>query len=238
MKVNDGRFARCPVMEGRSVLPTLVFWKFCVISGFLPVPVSATEQGLKLNPPPTEVTSEIVAARGCLEGVDHPSGAALSAPQQTAACDRHVELENNSVSARYFRALHLFETATTSEGRKTAYDDFSVVIASGQQTASAFANRAWLNIRFRDNVQEALSDIDRAIALEPDRGTYFERRAYIKLAFAKRASDEKMAEAALEDIQTALSLKPSSKVASQLDAWARNFLAKLRARTDPPAHQD
>jgi len=184
--------------------------------------------------PPEEVTPEIIAMRGCIEGVDHPSEQGLSFGQQLSACDNWTQLlEVDNSQAVYFRALHLYENGTTPTHHEQAYRDFSLVINSETGNASAFANRAWLNLRYRDDLDEALLDIEQAIRLKADapRSSYFERRAIILLEMASRNGDENLVYTALEDLRVALELNPNSTLASELEIWAGEFLRDLPAKS-------
>lgn len=169
--------------------------------------------------PPTEVTPEIVAMRGCIEGVAHPSEQELTAEEQFTACDNYVDLSEDRLEATYFRALEHYERGTTSFHHAKAHRDFSIVIAAGGDVPpAAFANRAWLNVRFADAPEDALSDIDMAIEATVDRPRpyYFERRAYILSALADKKYDRNLLVSALEDVETALSLAPESSRALRM----------------------
>lgn len=179
--------------------------------------------------PPDEVTPEIIAIRGCIEGVEHPSGTKLSNQEQIAACNEHVRIAENKTQATYYRGLHLYENGTIDAHRTQAYYDFTFVIDAGANIPSAFGNRAILNLRDRNAPELALADVDKAIELttERPRSYYFERRALVLLSIAERDADETMVYAALDDLQKAKSLNPKSKVNPQLENWAAEFLKML-----------
>ncbi len=189
--------------------------------------------------PPDEVTPEIVAVRGCIEGVEHPSGIKLSNQQQIAACNEHVRIAENKTQARYFRGLHLYENGTINAHRTQAYYDFTFVIDAGADIPSAFGNRAVLNLRDRNAPERALADVDKAIELttERPRSYYFERRATILLSLAKRNADEAMVYAALDDIKKARSLNPRSNTYTHLENWAAEFLKKLLQNEGRPVQK-
>lgn len=182
-----------------------------------------------LAPPPEAVTPEIVASRGCLEGVEHPSERDLSLLEQFSACDDYVQITDDKVGATYFRALNLYQFGISDVHREKAYDDFSFVIDAGEEIAAAFANRAFLNVRYRDNFDEALLDINQAITLKAGnpRARYFEHRALILLEIARRDTDENLVYDALDDVQMALSIDPDSRLAPKLENWASEFLRFL-----------
>ena len=189
--------------------------------------------------PPDEVTPEIIASRGCIEGREHPSERKLSNQEQISACNDLVRIAENKTQATYFRGLHLYENAKTDAHRAQAYDDFTFVIDAGADISSAFGNRAILNLRDRDAPEHALADIDIAIKLttERPRSYYFERRALILLTLAERDSVEAMVYTALDDIQKAKSLNPRSNTATQLESWAYEFLKKLHQNDGRPVQK-
>ncbi|MEL6463530.1 MAG: hypothetical protein AAFQ58_01070 [Pseudomonadota bacterium] len=196
---------------------------------FSQTPSSSGAENRSALRPPNEVTPEIVAMRGCIEGVSHPSGAKLSNQEQIAACNEHVRMAENKTQARYFRGLHLFKNATINAHRTQAYDDLTFVIDAGTDIPSAYGNRAVLNLRDRNAPERALADVDKAIELttERPRSYFFERRALILLSLAERDADEAMVHAALDDIGKARSLNPNSHRNSQLEKWAAEFLKRL-----------
>ena len=179
--------------------------------------------------PPKEVTPKIVAGRGCIEGMEHPSERRLTVLEQIDACDDFVTISDNKVNARLFRAWHLHENGITNLHRDQAYRDFSFVIDSGAGLASTFAYRAELNTFHRDDLNEALQDINRAIELKADkpRAFYFELRATILMEQAWRNSDENLVYIALDDVKKIRLLKPQSEIASKLENWAAEFLKSL-----------
>lgn len=190
--------------------------------------VSGTDNRSALKPP-DEVTPEIIAMRGCIEGVKHPSGAKLISQEQIAACNEHVRIAENKNQATYFRGLHLYNNGTIDAHRTQAYFDFTTVIDAGADIPSAFGNRAVLNLRDRNAPERALADVDKAIELttERPRSYYFERRALILLSLAERNADEAMVYAALDDLQKAKSLNPRSNTNPQLENWATELLKRL-----------
>ena len=190
--------------------------------------VSRADKPLDLTPT-DEVTPEIIAGRGCIEGVAHPSGKKLTNLEQIAACNELVRIDENKTQAIYFRGLHLYENGTIDAHRTQAYDDFTFVIDAGADIPSAFGNRAILNLRDRNAPERALADVNKAIELTSERPRYyyFARRALILLSLAERNADEAMVYAALDDLQKAKSLNPRGKTYPQLENWAAEFLKRL-----------
>jgi len=181
--------------------------------------------------PPTEVTPEIIALRGCVEGVSHPSGQALSVEDQGAACDDHVALAEDTIGAIYFRGLHFFDNGMADAHRAQAFDDFSRVIdAGGDVPSAAYANRAWLHVRHLGDADAALADIDSAIALaaETPRSGHFQRRAYILTAQAERDNEPALIKLALDDLDRALALRPDSRTAQRMRDALTGYLRDLR----------
>lgn len=186
--------------------------------------------------PPEETSPEIVAIRGCIEGVGHLSERRLSYLEQVAACNDHVQLAEDRTQAVYFRGLHLYENGTINEHRLQAYRDFTFVIDAGEKSPSAYSKRARLNLWDRDAPELALADIEKAIELTMDRprSYYFELRALILFQLAERDADEELIYAGLDDIKKAKSLNPESSVAPQLEEWATEFLKSLHQAEGRP----
>ncbi len=185
---------------------------------------------------PREVTPEIVAMRGCLEKVVHPSGETLTPAAQQAACNDWVRLAPDDIQARYFRGLFLLDHATGKAGQETAFADMSAVIAAKSENPTAFFRRAMLQAQLRGNLEAALADIDRAIALaeERPRARYFEARATFRLQIANRTGDPEAARAALEDARKASALDPASEVVPKIESLVYRMLEAF-ARTNGEA---
>jgi tetratricopeptide (TPR) repeat protein len=179
--------------------------------------------------PPDEISDEIIAMRGCIEGVDHVSGKDLTNFAQIVACDDHVAIASDKVSARYWRALHLHENGITDAHHEQAYQDYTFIIDSGQSRAVAFANRAMLTMRLRDAPHEALADMNTAIELreENPRASYFRRRAAILLVIAWEQKEEARAHQALEDLRRLETLDPDNRDVSALKEAAHDLLRSL-----------
>lgn len=185
---------------------------------------------------PEEVTPEIVAIRGCIEGVAHPSGAELSRSERFAACDDYVGLAigEDAIRARYARALQRLEDGESRRDFEQAHRDFSFVIEAGWDGAVPYSRRAWISVRYLNDVQAALNDIEIALSRRPDpprdalaRGALardLERRAYILLALTETTHDPSLVYRAQDDLAQAEELAPYSAFAQQLDAAAARIL--------------
>ncbi len=181
--------------------------------------------GVPVPAPPTEVTPEIVAIRGCAEGVAHPSEARLDAPAQLAACNDWVKLSYGDTQARLFRGLFLLDHATSDSERQTAFADMTAVIWATPEDPKPYAVRALIHAMHRNDLRAAMADIDRAIALEGDdpHPLLYEFRATFQLQIADQNDDPDMVRAALEDARRALTLAPDSKVVPEIEGLARQM---------------
>ncbi|WP_144430665.1 hypothetical protein [Jannaschia donghaensis] len=173
--------------------------------------------------PPFEVTPEIVAMRGCIEGVAHPSELDLTTEAQLAACDDHVTLAEDRIGAVGIRGLTLYDIGTTDDHRAQAFTDFTEVIeARGDASPSVYANRAFVTFKrknrldlSRSELDLALADITRAIeiieatAARP-RPYYFERRAMIYGTLFEKRGDRDYIVRAIADMDHILTLQPDS----------------------------
>ncbi|PJI93099.1 hypothetical protein BC777_1967 [Yoonia maricola] len=179
--------------------------------------------------PSDDTDHQTVALRGCIEGIDHASGAALSNFEQIAACDDYVAIAEDKVQPTYTRAVHLFENGITEAHQEQAYQDFTFVIDAGSTNPSAYANRALLNMRYRNAPDAALADMSAAIDLREDnpRASYFERRAAILLVLAWELKDEAHVHGALEDVRRAQALNPDSRRLTALKDTAADVLRRL-----------
>lgn len=185
--------------------------------------------------PPTEVTPEIIATRGCIEGVEHPGERRLSFEEQLTACNNLVDRVDEAGSV-YYRGLFLFENATTTEQRNQAFEDFTQVIESGAEIATAYANRARLNLLDRNAPDLALVDIDAAIDLTQDRPRvrYYKLRTVALGILAEREQSKPYARRALEDIQTIREMGEAGQNERDMETWLIDF---LNDQTSPEATQ-
>lgn len=185
---------------------------------------SETTGGFSIAPP-TEVTPEIVATRGCIEGVEHPGERRLSFKEQLTACNNMV-IHFDDVDSVYFRGLFLFENATTTEYRNQAFEDFTQVIESGAEIATAYAKRARLNLLDRNAPDLALVDIDAAIDLTQDRPRvrYFRLRAVALGILAEREQSKPYARRALADIQTIREMGDADQNVRDMESWLIDLL--------------
>ncbi len=198
----------------------------------------ASERNLNLQPP-TEVTPEIVAGRGCIEGVAHPSERDLTVSEQTQACDDFVQLENGAPGAVYFRGLHLFENGLDRADRDRAFDDFTTLIEAEDARASTYRMRAVLLVKDRDELEPALADLDRAIELTAakPRPSFHTLRALVYFELGYRASDEALVHRGLKDVALVKELDPNRKDIPKLEAWAAEFLRKLSLDNEQPVNK-
>ncbi|PIE07367.1 MAG: hypothetical protein CSA74_08280 [Rhodobacterales bacterium] len=198
-------------------------------------------QSIDLLDIPKEVTPEIVAMRGCLEQVAHPSGAKIDPAAQLAACNDWVRLAPDDTQARYFRGIHLHPNVRTDADRETVFADMTAVIECCGDNPTAFYRRAFLQMTYRKDPDAAMADINQAIALTEDRprARYYEFRAALWLEMAPINNDPEAARAALEDARKALALNPTSEVVPKIESLARqmldDFARKGKDAGDPAA---
>lgn len=218
-------------------LPLLSFAAFAGLALMLTSNAASGEgrTGLSLAAP-EEVTQEIVAIRGCVEGVAHPSGENLSRSERFAACDDYVDLASgeDAIHARYTRALQRFEEGDSRRDFEQAHRDFSFVIEAGWESAVPYSRRAWISVRHLNDAQAALNDIEIALSRRPDPpqdaldsralARDLERRAYILLSITQTTPDPSLVHRAQDDLERAEELAPRSAFAQQLDAAAVRIL--------------
>ena len=179
--------------------------------------------------PPVSVTPELIAMRGCIEGVSHPSEVALTFAEQLEACSDYLAHDRDV--ALHFRARLLVEDGWSDDHHRLAYRDLTQIIDE-DPSAWAYAARGQLGAMHTDTLEAALSDMGEAIALsaENPRPAHFLSRALIFMAMAERDEDAARVHAAMDDIAVVLMLDPDNAAVPRMRDWNTAFLRNLRLR--------
>lgn len=193
-----------------------------------PLAPPALAEGTDITPP-TEVTPEIVAGRGCLEGVVHPTEEKLSFERQAVACDDYVRLLDGSAEARRIRAWHYYDHGTKDVHFKTAYDYFTDLIDKGEGKASDYFYRGQLQAIKFGYAEEGISDYDKAIELSKGAPSarYHLTRGYMLLETGEWEESAPMIKAAIVDFETVIALGKGDARVSDLLETAQDLLHRL-----------
>ncbi len=179
--------------------------------------------------PPAEVTPEIVAERGCIEGVSHPSEDALNFDAQAKACDDYVRLWAGDADARRMRAWHYYDHGSERIHFEIAYEQLSDLIKAGEGKAVDYYYRGHLLALKFGQPRAAIADYDAAILLRQDspRAQYHFARAAMHLQLGDAAQDPAELRAGIADLEMVKALgKGNARVAEHM-AWAKHLLNRL-----------
>ena len=182
---------------------------------------SATREAPKPKPDVLDV-----AVEKCIVGFINVRHIELS--ERLSACDQMVALydDKDKLRAVSERARVLYFDGQTRAHKMQAYADYSLIIEEGFGYASAFANRANLEVKLNEDLQAALRDIDQAIELTEDkpRARYFLMRATLLASLYELGIDQTGLSQSLKDLHFVLKSDPDNQHAKELRLWVVHAL--------------